>query len=284
MAELEIESKVKNKKYVGSVYSYGVLYKEPKKFEAAEKIVDLLAGFFFLSNLGSNKISYKKFWGGKVKSSISKISNVENMKKTITEKTSYLNLNASKTDKMIDDTMSKKTQTRVFIVDCLPKTSLFDNRSNNNKILVLLSSKFKELKQLLLVRSHISNRYNFNSVKFFALNSNLSAVLSKFSSNKLMAVKRIFYYIDSFGRAFTLSKFSGIIKSSFISESSLIKTKELAICKKIFVNNNLMKVNNYSDWEVIIKEILIDFSKLAMESVFFKFGKIVSIKIQLIGL
>ncbi|KAG9304593.1 hypothetical protein G9A89_020157 [Geosiphon pyriformis] len=73
-------------------------------------------------------------------------------------------------------------------------------------------------------------------------------------------------------------------KSSFTSEKSLIKAKEMAVSEKILVNNNVKKANSHSDWEVIIKEISVDLPRSAVESVFSKFGKIVSIKMQLIGL
>ncbi|KAG9302304.1 hypothetical protein G9A89_008795 [Geosiphon pyriformis] len=59
---------------------------------------------------------------------------------------------------------------------------------------------------------------------------------------------------------------------------------ELAICEKILVNNNLKKVNSQLNRKVIIKEISVDFPKLAVKSVFSKFSKVVLIKMQLIGL
>ncbi|KAG9292058.1 hypothetical protein G9A89_017958 [Geosiphon pyriformis] len=81
----------------------------------------------------------------------------------------------------------------------------------------------------------------------------------------------------------TPSKFPGIIRSSFTSEISLNKAREMAIGKKILVNDNLRKMDVHSDQEVIVKEIPVDLPRLAVESVFSKFGKIVSIKIQLVG-
>ncbi|KAG9291861.1 hypothetical protein G9A89_012146 [Geosiphon pyriformis] len=62
------------------------------------------------------------------------------------------------------------------------------------------------------------------------------------------------------------------------------RAKKLAIHEKIVVNDDLRKVNSYSDKEIIVKEILINLPKLAVESVFSKFEKIVSIKMQLISL
>ncbi|KAG9293619.1 hypothetical protein G9A89_005622 [Geosiphon pyriformis] len=84
--------------------------------------------------------------------------------------------------------------------------------------------------------------------------------------------------------ASTPSKFPGVICSTFTSESSLIKARELAVHEKIVVNSDLKKANIHLNWEVIIKEIPVDLLKLAVELVFSKFGKIISIRIQLIGL
>ncbi|KAG9292087.1 hypothetical protein G9A89_017987 [Geosiphon pyriformis] len=84
------------------------------------------------------------------------------------------------------------------------------------------------------------------------------------------------------GNLFNLSK-------SFVLDIELLavsgKTaKELAICEKIVMNNNLKKISNYSDKEIVVKEIPVNLLRSVIESVFSKFGKIVSIKIQLIGL
>ncbi|KAG9294262.1 hypothetical protein G9A89_021621 [Geosiphon pyriformis] len=110
----------------------------------------------------------------------------------------------------------------------------------------------------------VSEKCNFDSAKSFVLDIELSTVFGKTISDKVISVKRIFYHVDGFRRASTPLKFPGIIRSSFTSESSLRKAKELAINEKIMVNNNVRKVT--------------------VGSVFSKFGKIVSIKIQLIGL
>ncbi|KAG9291741.1 hypothetical protein G9A89_012026 [Geosiphon pyriformis] len=112
----------------------------------------------------------------------------------------------------------------------------------------------------------------------------LFAVPGKTTSDKLISIKRIFYRVDDFGKASTLSKFLGIIKSFFTSELSLNMVKKLAVREKILVNNVIRKLNSHSNWKVIIKKISVDFSNSAVESVFSKFGKIVSIKMQLIGL
>ncbi|KAG9299725.1 hypothetical protein G9A89_013085 [Geosiphon pyriformis] len=143
--------------------------------------------------------------------------------------------------------------------------------SDNNDVLMLLSPKFAS--SVLLIKSRAVDICSFKPVKFFALDI-----------DKLIAVKKIFYQIDGFGEALTPSKFPSIIRSSFTSELSLKKAREMVISEKIFVNDDVRKVNSRLDWEVIIKKILVDLPRSAIEAVFSKFGRIVSIKLQLIGL
>ncbi|KAG9299147.1 hypothetical protein G9A89_020460 [Geosiphon pyriformis] len=61
-------------------------------------------------------------------------------------------------------------------------------------------------------------------------------------------------------------------------------SREMAVHEKIVVNGDFKKANIHSNREVIIKKIPVDLSKLAVKSVFSKFGKIVFIRMQLIGL
>ncbi|KAG9290769.1 hypothetical protein G9A89_011732 [Geosiphon pyriformis] len=126
--------------------------------------------------------------------------------------------------------------------------------------------------------------HNFNSTKSFALDIKLFVVSGKSISDKLISIKKIFYRVNGFGGVFISSKFLGIIRSLFTFEFSMNRAKELGICEKIVVNNNLRKVSSHLDKEIIVKKILVDLPKLAVKSVFFKFKKIVSIKMQLIGL
>ncbi|KAG9307592.1 hypothetical protein G9A89_023157 [Geosiphon pyriformis] len=96
-------------------------------------------------------------------------------------------------------------------------------------------------------------------------------MLDKTSGNKLLFIKKIFYWIDGFGEAFVLSKFLRIIRFLFISELSLSKARELAISKKILINDDIKKTISHTDWKVIIKEISVDLLKSTVESVFSKF-------------
>ncbi|KAG9288803.1 hypothetical protein G9A89_023100 [Geosiphon pyriformis] len=170
-------------------------------------------------------------------SSMGGLSDLKNIKNTVTKETSYADLNDFVINGIEDNTMPRKTCTHTYVLSQPLKTFSFNILSDNKDMVVLLPPKFK-------------------------------------SSNQLL--------IDGFGEAFALSKFLEIIRLSFTFEFSLNKTKKLAICKKIIVNDNLKKVNNHSDWEVIIRKILIDLFKSAIKSVFSKFEKIISIKMQLI--
>ncbi|KAG9304039.1 hypothetical protein G9A89_005949 [Geosiphon pyriformis] len=93
---------------------------------------------------------------------------------------------------------------------------------------------------------------SFEPVRSFTLDVNLAAVSGKTNGDKLMA----------------------IIRFSFTSKLSLKKTRKLAIYENIVINDNVRQVNKHSDWVIVVKEILIDLPKLAVESVFSKFGKI----------
>ncbi|KAG9284411.1 hypothetical protein G9A89_023668 [Geosiphon pyriformis] len=251
----KIWSDVKTKQLV-STHLCSASYKKPKKPTIMNNMVKILAGSLFLVNIVIN--------GSKVNSetsSISSILNLENIKNTVAEETSYANSNTLKVYNAMNDATPKKICTRTYVMSSKPKTISFNNLSDNNNDILILPP-----------------------VKFFVLDIELFAVLDKTNSNKLIVIKKIFYRIDGFGGTSIFSKFSRIIRSSFTSEFSLYKAKELAICEKIIINNDLRKVNNYSDQKVIVKEIPVDLSKSAIESVFSKFGKIVSIKMQLIGL
>ncbi|KAG9304676.1 hypothetical protein G9A89_021456 [Geosiphon pyriformis] len=123
----------------------------------------------------------------------------------------------------------------------LPKQFFFNYMSNDDNKLVLPPSMILRSNKLLPIESCAMDKWSFNLSKFFALDIKLLAVSGKTVGDKLICVKKIFY-----------------------------QTKKLAICKKIVVNDNLKKISNHSDKEIIVKKI--------------PFGKIVSIKMQLIGL
>ncbi|KAG9285360.1 hypothetical protein G9A89_010835 [Geosiphon pyriformis] len=230
---LGFQSETKKKAQVESVYTHNFSYKKSKKSGVTGVVVE------------------------SEDASISEVLDVENMDNIVAEETSYIDSNTSETDNMVDNTTSRKMQTKTYVLGLLPKTPSFKNLSDDNTELVLPESKFVGSNQLLSAKSCVPDRHSFEPVKSFVLDMELAAVPGKTN---------------------------GIIKALFTSEFNMNKAKKLAICEKIIVNNDLRKVNSCSDWEVIIKKIPVNFPKLAIESVFSKFGKIVSIKVQLIGL
>ncbi|KAG9304362.1 hypothetical protein G9A89_019924 [Geosiphon pyriformis] len=126
------------------------------------------------------------------------------------------------------------------------------------------------LKFTFCLVASVKERLCFELTKFFTLDIGLLAVLRSTLCDKLKGVRKLFYKIDGFGGVLTPSKFLGIIRASFMSESSLVLAKQLAVSKNIV--------------EIVIKEILVNLPKSAVESALVKYGKIFSIKIQLIGL
>ncbi|KAG9285529.1 hypothetical protein G9A89_006517 [Geosiphon pyriformis] len=241
----------------------------------ASDVVDLSAGFLSLIDIGNASVKPVVPWKskvGSVSSSVSGLLDVKNMENTVTKETSYAEFGK---DNNMDKTTPKKTCTQTYVLGNLPKQSLFDHMSNNNIELVFLLSSAK---------LHVLKKCSFESVKSFALDVKLSAVFEKTNSNKLIAIKKIFYQIDGFRETSTSSKFLGIIRSSFTSELNLKKARELAICEKIVVNDNIRQIKKCMNQEVIVKEISVDLFKSAVKLVFSKFGKVVSVKLQLIGL
>ncbi|KAG9298233.1 hypothetical protein G9A89_002721 [Geosiphon pyriformis] len=236
------------------VYFRGPSYKELRKSEVAGRVVDLSAGLLPAALLHLGDEECKISWRSEVEndeSSMSEVLDVENMANTIAKETSYTE---SGEDNEINETTPRKTRTHTYVLDKPPKAPTFDSMSDDENALSLLSPKmFNGSNQIPSVKSPYFNQ-------------------------------KIFYKINGFGGASTPSKFPGVVCLTFTSEFSLIKAREMTIREKIVVNGDLKKANICSNWEVIIKKIPVDLPKVAVESVFSKFGKIVSIRIQLIGL
>ncbi|KAG9303012.1 hypothetical protein G9A89_006229 [Geosiphon pyriformis] len=239
------------KNHVNTIYFCNVSYKKLKK-TLFGNVVDLSAGPLSLKDIGD--------------------ADVKNMANIVAKETSYAE---SGEDNDIDETTPRKICIQTYMLSKPLKQPLFEHISNNDNELKLPPCVVIESNQSLLFKSHVPIKWNFDLTKFFTLDIELSAVPEKMVGNKLIFLKKNFYQVDSFGRASTSSKFPRIIRSFFTSKLNLKRARELAICEKIVVNDGLKKV--------IIKEIPVDFSKLAIKSVFSKFGKIVSIKMQLIG-
>ncbi|KAG9298948.1 hypothetical protein G9A89_015970 [Geosiphon pyriformis] len=89
----------------------------------------------------------------------------------------------------------------------------------------------------------VRNLVNVSVRKSFALDIGLDKVAGKSSQEKLVMVRKLFSGINGFGEASTPSKFSGIIRTTFTSELSLMKATNKAANAKILVNANLKKAS-----------------------------------------
>ncbi|KAG9284710.1 hypothetical protein G9A89_002595 [Geosiphon pyriformis] len=130
----------------------------------------------------------------------------------------------------------------------------------------------------------VRNLVNVSVRKSFALNIGLDKVAGKSSQEKLVVVRKLFSGINGFGGASTPSKFSGIIRATFTSKSSLMKATDKAANVKILVNADLKKASGRSNWAVVVKEILVGTLSKAVRAALSKFGVIRTIKMQLIRL
>ncbi|KAG9294043.1 hypothetical protein G9A89_021211, partial [Geosiphon pyriformis] len=239
-AGLEIWFDAKKKK-INSVYSHSASYKKSKNPKVDIKIVDLFTGPLDLTNIGDTNGKFSKSWSSEIESkasSMSGLSDLKNIKNTITEEISYANSDTSVVNNMENDTTSRKTHTRTYVLGQLPKTLLFNVLSNNDDMVAFQFLKFTDSKKLHSVRSHVSEKHNFDLVKSFALDIGISVLLNKTIGDKLIAVKKIFYWVDGFGSASAPLKLPDIIRSSFTSELSLIKTKEIETKQPFRLRNN----------------------------------------------
>ncbi|KAG9302482.1 hypothetical protein G9A89_006446 [Geosiphon pyriformis] len=285
-AGLRTQSGVKNKRLVGP-HSHGASYKKLKKSVVVDGLVESSAGVLNVMDESGDGFNIGRSWASKVNSkvdSVNSVSDLDNVENVVTKETCYAESDVSGLNDNMNDAIPRKTHTRTYVLNSKPPPLFFNVPSDGEDTLSLLSPKFYGSNCLPLIGSCAPEKRNFNLSKLFALDIELSAIPGKTNNDKMISLKKNFYHIDGFGRASTPSKFPGIIRSSFTSEISLNKAKELAISEKILVNDNLRKSSVRSDWEVIVKEISVDLSRLAVESVFSKFGKVVSIKMQLIGL
>ncbi|KAG9286125.1 hypothetical protein G9A89_010139 [Geosiphon pyriformis] len=132
--------------------------------------------------------------------------------------------------------------------------------------------------------SSLKNLVTVSVRKSFTLDIGLDKVIRKSSQEKLMVVRKLFLRINGFGGASTLSKFSGIIKVSFTSESSLAQASKKAENAKILVNTDLKKSTGHSDQAVVVKEIPVETLAEAVCVALSEFRIIKSIKMQLVGL
>ncbi|KAG9296701.1 hypothetical protein G9A89_001333 [Geosiphon pyriformis] len=107
--------------------------------------------------------------------------------------------------------------------------------------------------------------------KSFALNIDLVA-------KKLNFIKKIFSDVNGFEGASIFSKFGGIIHATFTSEMAMMAAEKLAHDCNVVINTNLKHP------DIVIKEIPVDTLIEAVCATVSKFGVVVLIKMQLVGL
>ncbi|KAG9288906.1 hypothetical protein G9A89_019528 [Geosiphon pyriformis] len=196
-------------------------------------------------------------------------------KKCLVEKTSF----NYRENKVLTGGDSKQTPkgskilTKRALGKPLKKINFLDDDDND----ILLNT-------LLTLPSFLKTLVDISVRKSFALDIGLDKMVGKSFQEKLQVVKKLFSRINNFGRASTLSKFAGIIRTSFISESSLAQTFKKAEEAKILVNTNLKKSTGHSDQAVVVKEIPVGTLAEAVHTALSEFGIIKSIKMQLVGL
>ncbi|KAG9288070.1 hypothetical protein G9A89_017665 [Geosiphon pyriformis] len=126
------------------------------------------------------------------------------------------------------------------------------------------------LDTLLELPPLLKNLVNVFVRKSFTLDIGLDKVVGKFSQEKLQM-------------ASTTSKFAGIIRASFTSESSLAQASKKAEDVKILVNTDLKKFFGCSDRAVVVKKIPVRTSAEIVHATMSEFGIIKLIKMQLIN-
>ncbi|KAG9307657.1 hypothetical protein G9A89_023222 [Geosiphon pyriformis] len=245
LAELETWSNSNKKKAcIKSMYSHGLLFKKPKNPGMAGGVVNLLAGPVLGNVLQTNSLECKMSWNSEMESENASISGMSNLEN---------------------------------MTNIVAEEMSFMNSNNSETDDMVDDTTLKKMRMKTYVLGQLLKRPSFNNVN--DIDDILELSSSKFggsnqkpSTRSRVLVKRSFEPVKLFAldvelsaEVFTPSKFLGIIRSFFTSEISLNKTRDLAV-------------------KIVIKKILVDLPKSAVESVFSKFGKIVLIKIQLIGL
>ncbi|KAG9300794.1 hypothetical protein G9A89_023592 [Geosiphon pyriformis] len=169
-------------------------------------------------------------------------------------------------------------------LDCGSSLGLLDYNMNNDDGSPLPPPLGIPLEKMWLDPKIVKSQVEVAVRKSFALDINLLAVEDKSVTVKTQLIRKLFSKINGFGRATTPSKFEGIIRSMFTSSENIEKAASLAKKNNIIVNSDLKRQGIRLDQTVVIKEIPMDMPKEIIIITVSKYGQIVSIKVQLIGL
>ncbi|KAG9291029.1 hypothetical protein G9A89_012901 [Geosiphon pyriformis] len=217
----------------------------------------------FGDKIVGSKVQISHSWGSET-GNTTKSDSIEIEEKCLVEETSF---NYDKGDILAggdSDQMptGSKIKTKKAFGKPLGKINFSVNGDENNIILDALLELFLFLKSLV----------NISVCKFFTLNIGFKWSENCFQKSMVL------------GGASTLSKFAGIIRAMFTSESSLAQASKKADEAKILVNSNLKKSSGHSDQTLVLKEIPISTSTKTVHTALSEFGIIKSIKIQLVEL
>ncbi|KAG9298838.1 hypothetical protein G9A89_015859 [Geosiphon pyriformis] len=149
----------------------------------------------------------------------------------------------SKSDRLLNS-CTNTPKTKHFNSGTVKASSLgpcdFDSAVNDIDMDLLLSV---PLKFSLHPVASVKKRLCFKPTKFFALDIDLLAISGSTLCDKLKGVRKLFYKINGFGGVLTPLKFPGIIRVSFMSESSFALAKQLAVSENLVVNADLKKIS-----------------------------------------
>ncbi|KAG9295424.1 hypothetical protein G9A89_013453 [Geosiphon pyriformis] len=132
-------------------------------------------------------------------------------------------------------------------LDCGFPLSFLDYNMDNDNSGPLLPPLGISLDRIWLDPKIIKTQVEIAVKKLFTLDINISNVKDKSVIAKTQLIRKIFSKINGFGRATTLSKFEGIIRSTFTSKESMKKAASLAGDNGIIVNTDLKRQGVCSD-------------------------------------
>ncbi|KAG9289035.1 hypothetical protein G9A89_015584 [Geosiphon pyriformis] len=133
-------SGTKKKACVESVYARGLSYKKVKKPDDSGVVVDSSAGPLPVDMLYGGIDDQKKSWSSEMdseESSVGGTSDVENIKNTIVEETSYVNSDTSGDDELMGNAMPKGLKMKTYVFEHPPKQPFFVDVGSAGNVLEL---------------------------------------------------------------------------------------------------------------------------------------------------
>ncbi|KAG9298983.1 hypothetical protein G9A89_020296 [Geosiphon pyriformis] len=169
-------------------------------------------------------------------SNVNGLSDLENIKNTVAEETSYADLDASVVNNIKDNTMSRKTHTCTYMLDQPPKTPLFDILSDNKIIVALLFLKFTDVH---IFTSGLDKRF---------LNAGVTMIMNNSLAHHVFRVKKVpscvilvqFLFINKF-LVTILELYAGV-------------SLETRFGQTLVVNSLIAKTVNFSTFVVLGKD------------------------------